>query len=138
MSLYDDAVLTVTEKLGPQPTRPGRVDFTQHYGYAKGENLGLFPTIADATAAGAVTTEKTVDEDALRAATDAYRDWNTAVSAEYQLLLRAEHSELPAAVFDIVYGQAYEDAHSYGFAEVEGRMDTLAGMALKIIAAGDK
>ena len=131
MSMYD----TVKEELGAGPPYASRGSFSQHYGYAKGKSLGLFPTIDDAKAAGASTTEKHFDEDGYKAARDAYNLHQKAIADETMKRLRADYREVNDAVFDLAYGLAYERGHDAGLGEVELYLSDYVEFAVKVIAA---
>jgi hypothetical protein len=133
-SIYD----AVTTEAQPAPAYVRRADYKKWYGYRGGENLGLFDSVSDAKAAGAVSTEEKFDQAGFDAAQAVYSAWSTKVGEEYSRRLRAEYPELNDAVYAIVYGQAWEDGHSAGHSEVENYMIGYADMAQRIIAAASK
>ncbi len=133
MSIYE----TVKAEFGPAPAYPRKPDFTTVYGYAKGQTLGSFPDAAAATKAGAVTTEKVVDDAGFEAASVAYRDFNSRVIAEWQSRMKFDLG-LTDEVFNVIYAEAYDRGHSAGYSEVELEVNNLADFAAKIIAASKK
>lgn len=130
MSIYE----TVKDELGSGPPYASRPSFTKHYGYAKGESLGLFATIDDAKTAGATTTEKHFDTDAFDAARFAYATHQQAIMDEWMKRLRAEYPEVNAAVFDLAYSLAYDRGHSAGYGEVELYLSDYIDFAVQVIA----
>jgi hypothetical protein len=131
MSLYD----TVRAEYNDAPPYAQRDAFTSYFGYAGGVSLGSFPTIADATSAGAKSTEKVFDAAGFKAAQDALADYNKMVNADYMTRLRVQHPEVNDAVFDLAYAYAWDRSHSYGNNEVEIILDDVIDLAVKVIAA---
>lgn len=129
--IYDN----IKAELGDGPPYPNRITFTTYYGYKTGVVIGQFATAQEALAAGATTTEKSLDEKAFRAANNAYRLHQQRLGEAFYARLRAEHPDLSDAVFALVYGKAYEDGHSAGFQEVELYVNTIADFACQIMAA---
>jgi len=131
---YDD----VLREAGPVPPFAFKKDFTTVWGYAGGKVLGSFPDREAAIKAGAITTDKTVDEEKLAAAETTYRKFLTDVQTEWMKRMRADYPEVNDAVFDLAYNAAYERGHSSGYTEVENYIGDYVRLAIKFVEAASK
>jgi hypothetical protein len=131
---YDD----VLKEAGEAPPYVSKKDFTTVWGYAGGKVLGSFPDREAAIKAGAITTDKTTDEEKYSAAQEVYRKFHADVQTEWMKRMRADHPEVNDAVFDIAYSEAYDRGHSAGYTEVENYIGDYVSLAVRFIEAASK
>lgn len=117
---------------------PAGAEFTKWYGYRAGEALGTFDTKDDAIKAGATVTEKSLDEDAFKAAKKKYRDNQNAISAAFDAELRDGYPPMSDEMFSAIYSMAYDRGHSYGYDEVAMYFDDYYDFAKKVIEISKK
>jgi hypothetical protein len=129
MSYYSE----IKAAAGEGPPYARREAFTTIYGYAAGNTLGSFPSVAAAKKAGATVTDTAIDKDAFDAAKKARADFDNKITADWLARVRADYPSVNDALFDAAYSLAYERGHSYGYDEVEGHIDEYLTFALKVI-----
>lgn len=84
--------------------------------------LSAKPTAAEARAYADAVEEHEKAEATYNIEVRAYNDKQSLVQEAWSKKLRDEHSEVPEAVYWVLYGKAYDDGHSSGYSEVRNTL----------------
>ena len=110
---------------------PRPSDFTKVFAYAKGKVIWSGSADEWATAGRSIGTklvEKVVDEEALKAARQAYNAAERAKYDEFKRDLFELHGVTGHSKAELCFNMAWEDGHSAGYAEVANVFDRLVDL----------